>query len=205
VPVKIALRSERRKQRMTHVAVYGSARTLPCKTELANVLHADGFAVVLPALNTVPDTLDALIALNGTASSAPLGRVPSVVVPGEMEAFWFASAEAIPVHLRRRQTAPASEGGVYVRADLTEYARQGRELAFALNALDGKLAVCLPLRGLSSLDDWDAPFFSTEMRMALFGNLTTHLRHDIPLFEGSVPINSSEFALLCAETLLTLL
>lgn len=190
---------------MKQVAVYGGERTALCKTELTHLLRADGFGVLLPEGNAMPETMDALIALNGTASVAPLGSVPSVIVPGELEAFHFTSAEAIPIHLRRRQTAPAPDGGIYVRADVTDYARQGRELAFALNDLTGKLAVCLPLRGLSSLDDWDAPFFSTEMRMALFGNLTTHLRHDIPLFEANVSINSQEFASLCAETLLTLL
>ncbi len=179
--------------------------------EIGGLLRADGFAVVLPdmATQSLPAdfaaTIDAAIVLNGTDSLPLLGTLPAVVVPGDAEAWHFPNAEAIPIHLRRRQTEPALDGGIYVRRDLTDYALYGRALAFALNALPNKLAVCLPLKGLSALDDTASPFFSTEMRMALFGNLTTHLREDISLFEGNLHINSSAFASLCAETLLTLL
>ena len=196
---------------MTQVAVFASQRTRPCEVEIAQLLRADGFEVVLPEGIEQPipahsaETLDAAIVLNGFAALEQCGTVPAVVVPGEAEAWHFADTEAIPIHLRRRKTAPAPDGGVYVRRDLTDYAVYGRELAFALNAREGKTAVCLPLRGLSTLDDFDAPFFSTEMRMALFGNLTTHLKEEIRLFEGNVHINSQPFASLCAETLLTLL
>ena len=151
------------------------------------------------------ETVDAAIVLNGFTALEQCGTLPAVIVPGEAEAWHFINSNTIPIHLRRRKTAPAPDGGIYVRRDLTDYAVYGRELAFALNAREGKTAVCLPLRGLSALDDFDAPFFSTEMRMALFGNLTTHLKQEIRLFEGNVHINSTVFASLCAETLLTLL
>ena len=192
---------------MTRVAVYGSQRTRPCEMEISALLRVDGFEVVLPdkTAESLAGTVDAAIVLNGIDSLALLGAVPAVVVPGDAEAWYFPNAEAIPIHLRRRLTVPALDGGIYVRRDLTDYALYGRELAFALNALPNKLAVCLPLKGLSALDDTAAPFFSVEMRMALFGNLTTHLHEDIPLFEGHLHISSSPFASLCAETLLTLL
>jgi|GEM_PF-5124013 len=196
---------------MTRVGVFASERTRPCEVEIVQLLRADGFEVVLPerTIQSLPaniaETIDAAIVLTGFAALEHCGTLPAVVVPGEAEAWHFADTETIPIHLRRRQTVPAPDGGVYVRRDLTDYALYGRELAFALNAREGKTAVCLPLRGLSALDDFDAPFFSTEMRMALFGNLTTHLKQEIRLYEGNVHVNSQPFASLCAETLLTLL
>ena len=147
---------------MTRIAVYGSQRTRPCEMEIAALLRADGFEVVLPDManpNVMSEqkTTDAAIILTGMTDLAQVGAVPAVIVPGDAEAWHFPNTEAIPVHLRRRQTEPALYGGIYVRRDLTDYALYGRELAFALNALPNKLAVCLPLKGLSALDDTAAP------------------------------------------------
>lgn len=127
---------------------------------------------------------------------------PSVVVTGDLDSVRFASAEDIPIHLRRRKQHTLESGRALIRTDVTENARLGRLIAEQVNASRGPVALCMPLRGLSSLDTTDGPFYSMDARMALFGNMTTHLRRDIPLYEGNVNINDTAFAQLCAEALM---
>lgn len=128
-----------------------------------------------------------------------------VIVPGGVDIIRFAEREAIPLPFRRRKVIDGPDNSVLMRTDVSENARLGRLLAEKINQVTGEMAVCLPLRGLSHWDRPGEPLYSMEANMALFGNMTTHLRRDIRLYDSNVHINDPVFAVLCVETLLSLM
>ncbi len=126
--------------------------------------------------------------------------VPIVLAPGGLDMVTFRSRAEIPPQWGRRKFANVG-AGVVMRTDTTDNARLGRLLAEKVNQARGQVAVALPLRGLSDLGAPGEPFSSADITMALFGNLTTHLRRDIRLYDCNVSINDPAFAQLCVEAL----
>ena len=126
--------------------------------------------------------------------------VPIVLAPGGLDMVTFRSRSEVPPQWARRKFADTGSG-VVMRTDTADNARLGRLLAEKVNQARGQVAVALPLRGLSDLGAPGEPFSSSDITMALFGNLTTHLRRDIRLYDCNVSINDPAFAQLCVEAL----
>ena len=131
--------------------------------------------------------------------------VPLVLVPGGLDMLTFASRDAVPLQWGRRKFVEVAPDHIVMRTDTSDNARLGRLLAEKVNQATGPVAVALPLRGLSDLGAPGEPFSSADVTMALFGNLTTHLRRDIRLVDSNVAINDPGFAQLCVEVLQTLI
>ncbi len=159
------------------------------------------------ALNEIADGLLGGTRGAGAGRLEAAGRagLPRVVVPGGLDVITFGPRASVPVRFGRRRFHEADPARTLMRTDVSDCARLGRLLAEKLNASTGPTAVCLPLRGISTLSENDGPLRWIEADMALFGNLTTHLRRDIALYDANVGINAPGFARLCAETLLGLL
>ncbi len=126
--------------------------------------------------------------------------IPIVLAPGGLDMVTFRSPSEVPPQWGRRKFANVGTG-VVMRTDTADNARLGRLLAEKVNQARGQVAVALPLRGLSDLGAPGEPFSSADITMALFGNLTTHLRRDIRLYDCNVSINDPAFAQLCVEAL----
>ena len=131
--------------------------------------------------------------------------VPLVLVPGGLDMLTFASRALIPPQWGRRKFVEVAPDHIVMRTDTSDNARLGRLLAEKVNQATGPVAVALPLRGLSDLGAPGEPFSSADITMALFGNLTTHLRRDIRLVDSNVAINDPGFAQLCVEVLQSLM
>lgn len=131
--------------------------------------------------------------------------VPLVLVPGGLDMLTFASRALIPPQWGRRKFVEVAPDHIVMRTDTSDNARLGRLLAEKVNQAAGPVAVALPLRGLSDLGAPGEPFSSADITMALFGNLTTHLRRDIRLVDSNVAINDPGFAQLCVEVLQSLM
>lgn len=215
------------------VAISQSAFTRPCAEEAGRILHEAGYEIAplmadqlalekdaleeLQASRTLVGLLEISLAemadglLNGLLREqltrldriAPTG-LPVVVAPGDLDAARYAAPESVPPQFARRQLHPAAPDRHLMRVDVSDSARLGRLLAEKLNACVGPAAVCLPLRGLSALSAPGEPLRYMEADMALFGNLTTHLRRDIRLHDSNANINDPGFARLCVETFLAL-
>ena len=139
--------------------------------------------------------------LTGRLEFAIRSALPTVAAPGGMDIVHFGTRETVPIKYSRRKLLPEDPNHTRMRTDVIDNARMGRELADLLNRFPQHLAVCLPLRGLSELSAPDGPFWGREADVALFGNLITHLRREIPLYEANANINDPAFAELCAHTL----
>lgn len=226
---------DRERIRSYQLAISASEGAQACVQEVVHQWRERGHqATVLPAVqsnDTAPqqalDGVDGVLALSFTAladaligqqtANAPLlleqlaqpemgeRSYAVVIVPGGMDVVRFNSREAMPLQFGRRRVIAGPDNSVLMRADVSESARMGRLLAEKINQVTGEMAVCLPLRGLSQWDKPGEPLYSMEANMALYGNLTTHLRRDIRLYDSNVHINDPAFAVLCVDTLQTLM
>ena len=131
--------------------------------------------------------------------------VPLVLVPGGLDMLTFPSRAAVPPQWGRRKFVDVAPDHIVMRTDTSDNARLGRLLAEKVNQATGRVVVALPLRGLSDLGAPGEPFSSADITMALFGNLTTHLRRDIRLVDSNTAINDPGFAQLCVEVLQVLI
>ena len=210
------------------VVISMSPPTLAFVNTALELLEKDGFAVtvldtrrtdveeVLKTISiaSVTGVLD--ISLSGLADAmlggaptlgllllevAGQAGVPILLAPGGLDGVTFTSREAIPRQWGKRRFYEAAPDRILMRTDTTDNARLGRLLAEKVNLAQGRVAVALPLRGLSDLGAPGKPFSSADISMALFGNLTTHLRRDIRLYDCNVSIDDPGFALLCVEAL----
>jgi hypothetical protein len=170
---------------------------------VSSFVNAPVQGVVCLALSGYPNTL--LSDFDGAGpmvlAAALRSGAPLVVAPGGLDCFVFGSRSTLPVQYTRRLQHESPDGKTLVRTSVVESARLGRELAAQINGASGPVAVCLPLRGLSTLDAPGQPLYQMDANMALFGNLTTHLRHEIRIYDCNVNINDPAFARLCQETL----
>ncbi len=214
------------------IIVSAGETTASCVTEARHRLEAAGHTVTeldtretdraaverLVAIDTASAVLDVTLTglpnvLLGGAPGPGLillelagkAGVPIVVAPGGLDSVEFGAQNTIPPQFGKRLFQQMSPVRTLMRTDVNESARLGRLLAEKINEATGPVAVCLPLRGLSSLDAPGSPFYRSEVNMALFGNLTTLLRRDIRLYDCNVNINDPAFAQLCFETITVLL
>jgi len=205
-----------------------SPQTLAFVTKAQELLEKDGFAVtVLDVRRTDTEEVLKTIDINSAAgvlditlsglADAMLGgaktlglllletagqaEVPILLAPGGLDGVTFTSRDAVPRQWFKRKFYEAAPDRILMRTDTTDNARLGRLLAEKVNLAKGRIAVALPLRGLSDLGAPGMPFSSADISMALFGNLTTHLRRDIRLYDCNVSIDDPGFALLCVEAL----
>jgi uncharacterized protein (UPF0261 family) len=221
IPLTKANRSKR-------IVISMSPHTAGCVEKAQELLEKDGYEVtvidtgwadaegVMEAIDitTVDGVLD--VTLTGLADellggaqtlglalldAAAAAGVPLLLAPGGLDMVTFTSRDAIPPQWERRKFHEAAPNRILMRTDTADNARLGRLLADKVNQARGQVAVALPLRGLSDVGAPGEPFSSADITMALFGNLTTHLRRDIRLYDCNVSINDPAFAKLCVEAL----
>ena len=206
--------------------------TTPAVSAAREIFEAAGYEVlVFHAIGAGGRTMESLIAdgliagvfditttelaseLAGTPMSAGADRlraagnagVPQVIAPGCMDFAIFRRPETIPERYAGRRLYPWNPETTLMRTTPEENAKLGRLLAERANAARGRLAILLPLRGLSIVGSEGQPFRWPEADDALFDAIRLRLRPGIPLIEVDAHINDPAFARRAAETLLELL
>lgn len=138
--------------------------------------------------------------------AASLAGIPAVLVPGcvDMANFW--GIETIPAPYKDRLLYEWNPNITLLRTDVDENGRMGELIAAAANeARPGKVAIVLPLRGLSQLDSPDGRFWNPAADEACFAAIRDNLRPDIPVFEVDANINDTAFADRCTDLLLAMM
>jgi uncharacterized protein (UPF0261 family) len=131
-----------------------------------------------------PDRLDA----------AAAAGIPQVVAPGCLDMVNFGAPDTVPDHYKDRQLYRWNPNVTLMRTTPEENAELGRILAEKLNASQGRVAVLLPLKGVSQLDSPGGDFWDPDADDALFSAIRTHIRSDIPVSELDLNINDPGFA-----------
>jgi uncharacterized protein (UPF0261 family) len=92
-----------------------------------------------------------------------------------------------------------------MRTNVEENTRIGEMIAETANACAGKVAILLPLRGVSMLDSKGEPFWDPDADAACFAAIRRRVKPGIPVVEVDANINDPEFANQAAAGLLNLL
>ena len=138
--------------------------------------------------------------------AAPQQGIPTVIVPGCVDMANFGGIETVPEHYRARTLYEWNPEVTLLRTNEEENRQMGAMLAAAANAgSPGKVAVLVPLKGVSMLDSDGDRFWDPAADGACFDALKNDLRADIPLIEMDANINDPEFAEQAVTLLLEML
>ncbi|MFD7028676.1 Tm-1-like ATP-binding domain-containing protein [Streptomyces sp. NPDC059917] len=163
------------------------------------------FAGVLDlTLSELADDLCGGILTAGPDRLSAAGRagVPQVVSLGALDMVKFGPLESLPEHARYRRVRVHNPSITVIRTTQAECTELGRRVAAKLRVATGPTAVCLPLRGLSTLGAPGGPYHDAVADRALFTALREGLRGSATrLYDYDTHINDPAFGRAAAERL----
>lgn len=163
------------------------------------------FAGVLDlTLSELADDLCGGILSAGPDRLRAAGRagVPQVVSLGALDMVKFGPLESLPQRVRDRGVHVHNPSITVIRTTEAECAELGRRVAAKLRAATGPAAVCLPLRGLSTLGAPGGPYHDRGADRALFSALRDGLRGSaVRLHDYDTHINDPVFGRAAADRL----
>jgi uncharacterized protein (UPF0261 family) len=137
--------------------------------------------------------------------AAAKAGIPQIVVPGCIDMCNFWSIDTVPERYKSRNLYQWNPNVTLMRTTPEENTRMGEIFAEKLNAARGKVAVYIPLKGVSELDVEGKPFHDPTALPAFVSALKAKLRADIPVIEMQTDINDAAFSSATAKTLLEML
>lgn len=139
-------------------------------------------------------------------SAAGRAGIPQVVSPGALDMVKFGPLETLPERARYRRVRIHNPSITVIRTTEAECAELGRRVAAKLRAATGPTAVCLPLRGLSTLGAPGGPYQDPEADAALFAELREGLRGSAArLYDYDTHVNDPAFGRAAADRLHTMI
>jgi uncharacterized protein (UPF0261 family) len=137
--------------------------------------------------------------------AAAKAGIPQIVVPGCIDMCNFWGIDTVPERYKSRNLYQWNPNVTLMRTTPEENTRMGEIFAEKLNAARGKVAVYIPLKGVSELDVEGKPFHDPIALPAFVSALKAKLRADIPVIEMQTDINDAAFSSATAKTLLEML
>lgn len=167
------------------------------------------FAGVLDlTLSELADDLCGGILTAGPDRLSAAGRagIPQVVSLGALDMVKFGPLESLPRRVRERGVHVHNPSITVTRTTPAECAELGRRVAAKLCAASGPTAVCVPLRGLSTLGAPGGPYHDPGADRALFSALREGLRGSATrLYDYDTHINDPAFGRAAADRLHTMI
>jgi uncharacterized protein (UPF0261 family) len=128
--------------------------------------------------------------------------VPQVVSPGALDMVKFGPLSSLPERFRTRHVHVHNPAVTVIRTNASECAHLGRGIAAKLRAATGPTALCLPLRGLSSLGATGGIYHDPVVDGTLFSALREGLRGStVHVREFDTHINDPAFGRATADLL----
>ncbi|MFF1343370.1 Tm-1-like ATP-binding domain-containing protein [Streptomyces sp. NPDC058290] len=163
------------------------------------------FAGVLDlTLSELADDLCGGILTAGPDRLSAAGRagIPQVVSLGALDMVKFGPLETLPDRARYRRVHVHNPSITVIRTTPAECAELGRRVAAKLRAATGPTAVCVPLRGLSTLGAPGGTYHDPDADRALFSALREGLRgSSARLYDYDTHINDPDFGRAAADRL----
>ncbi|MYT26635.1 UPF0261 family protein [Streptomyces sp. SID7760] len=167
------------------------------------------FAGVLDlTLSELADDLCGGILTAGPDRLSAAGRagIPQVVSLGALDMVKFGPLETLPDRARYRRVHVHNPSITVVRTTPAECAELGRRVAAKLRVATGPTAVCVPLRGLSTLGAPGGTYHDPDADRALFSALREGLRgSSARLYDYDTHINDPDFGRAAADRLHTMI
>ncbi|MCJ1676834.1 Tm-1-like ATP-binding domain-containing protein [Streptomyces sp. APSN-46.1] len=163
------------------------------------------FAGVLDlTLSEIADDLCGGVLSAGPDRLRAAGRagIPQVVSLGALDMVKFGPLDTLPEMPRHRRVHVHNPSVTVIRTTESECAELGRRVAAKLRVATGPTAVCLPLRGLSTLGAPGGPYHDPGADRALFSALREGLRGSAArLYDYDTHINDPAFGRAAADRL----
>ncbi|MFB7183042.1 Tm-1-like ATP-binding domain-containing protein [Streptomyces sp. NPDC056257] len=163
------------------------------------------FAGVLDlTLSELADDLCGGILTAGPDRLSAAGRagIPQVVSLGALDMVKFGPLESLPRRVLDRGVHVHNPSITVIRTNQEECTELGRRVAAKLRAASGPTAVCVPLRGLSTLGAPGGPYHDPGADRALFTALREGLRGSAArLYDYDTHINDPAFGRAAADRL----
>lgn len=131
--------------------------------------------------------------------------IPTIIVPGcvDMANFW--GVETMPAKYQQgRKLYKWNPNVTLMRTNVEENKKMGELIANAANAHAGKVAILLPLNGVSMLDSPGGEFWDPEADHACYDTIKKLVRPNVPIIEIDANINEPAFVDRTVEVLLAL-
>jgi uncharacterized protein (UPF0261 family) len=121
-------------------------------------------------------------------------RIPQVVSLGALDMVNFGPRDTVPPQFESRNLYIHNPSVTLMRTTPQECAELGRVIARKLAGARGRVALFVPLKGLSAIDVEGGPFYDPASDQALFDALRENLSENVELHELEHNINDLEFA-----------
>ena len=138
-----------------------------------------------------PDRLDA----------AAQAGLPQVVSLGGVDMVIFEPPETLPEQMRGRNLCSHNPGVMLVRTTPRECREVGRLIGRKLSRARGRVALFVPLQGVSQISVKGGPFYDPEADRALLDGLHETLCPSVEVHELDMDINDDAFAVAAADRL----
>ena len=138
-----------------------------------------------------PDRLDA----------AAQAGLPQVVSLGGVDMVIFEPPETLPEQMRGRNLCSHNPGVVLVRTTPRECREVGRLIGRKLSQARGRVALFVPLQGVSQISVKGGPFYDPEADRALLDGLHETSCPSVEVHELDMDINDDAFAVAAADRL----
>ncbi|EJO5347623.1 Tm-1-like ATP-binding domain-containing protein [Clostridium botulinum] len=207
--------------------------TTPCVTAARKYLEAKGYEVlVFHATGIGGQTMESLIdagfikgvldftttewadeVIGGVLSAGPhrleaaaRNHIPQVVSVGALDMCNFGPYNTVPEKFQGRNLYKHNPTVTLMRTNVEENKKIGEKLVEKLNMAKEKTVLILPLKGVSSIDIKDQPFYGPEEDSMLFNTIREGINKNIvELIELDFAINDVEFAEIAAQRLIDLM
>jgi uncharacterized protein (UPF0261 family) len=137
--------------------------------------------------------------------AAARAGIPTVLVPGCVDMCNFWDLDAVPEKYRDRNLYRWNPNITLMRTNVEENLAMGKMIARAANESQGKVAILLPLKGVSMLDSPGGQYWDPKADSACYRAIKDNLKPGIPVIEMDANINDAEFADKAAGLLLEML
>lgn len=131
--------------------------------------------------------------------------IPQLIAPGNIDHIIYSSYAQIPERFKHQHVHPHGPAILVLRTKKNEMIEVARTMAAKINKAKGKVAVILPLKGVSPLDQVDNEFDDPEANLAYFEELKKQLNPSVNVRDVDVHIGDPAFADEAAEMLYGLL
>jgi uncharacterized protein (UPF0261 family) len=206
--------------------------TTPCVNHARELLEAKGYEVLIfHATGTGGNTMEGLIAdgyitanldlttteladevCGGILSAGPdrmmaaaRTGIPTVIAPGCVDMANFGARADVPQKYQSRLLYEWNPNVTLLRTNMEENRVIGEIIAHAANASTGRVAVLIPLQGVSQLDSPGGAFWNPEADESCFAAIKENLRANISVIEMDNNINDPAFAEKAVALLLDML
>lgn len=203
------------------IAISMFGNTTPCVEKCTELLKAKGYEVLaFHAVGTGGRVMESLIRegffdgvldittteladdlCEGICSAGPerltaaaAKGIPQVVVPGCLDMVNYGHLDTVPKKYTARNLYSWAPDVTLMRTDAHENKILGQSIAEKLNQSKGKVAVLLPLKGISIVSSEGGVFHAPEIDQVLFDTIKKQVKDSIPIIELDKNINDQAFA-----------